>query len=542
MMKRIVSVILCLLYFCVNTSFAALVNSENKVKSDMLVGTAKGVYQIGQFMESTDMNACLDAIENNRDIIEYIHEGLLKYEEEIILDEFAAPVYPDDLQIYYTAALNNYPDLYFVSFSYQYYIYDDGTLASLVPIYTMEQSEMAQTQDLIDAEVEKACANIEEGMCDLDKIITVHDYFTANYKYDYKNLNDESYMRKFTIPALFIDKMAVCQGYGLGFQYVLNKLGVECVTVQSSAMSHLWNLVQLENGNWYHIDVTWDDPTQDWYSGTPPTMTDEEYELAIGNVKTYFMLSDSKIQSLSSPHYSYNPADWANDDEYAATNMFSVKTASAYYKGKWYYVDYSDFSGYIHEYNAAGNTDKVLGKVDTGWPYLAAFSDVCVYGGKLYYNTATDIMIYDPATGESSVYLSKPSGVGGSAYIYGMSIDGNVLTYTTAEDYLGTSMQTYTVTIKDIISITTPPDLNGSTQKKISKAIHTATGSTVVTVTDIDCDGVIAAVDYEDGRLVSIKTAPLAETVEFTDISADEIFVWKSVNDTEPLCKSYVIN
>lgn len=539
-MKKIFSAILCLIYFCVSTQLAVIAsgNFERKIKSDMLVGTAKGVYQFGQFMESDDMEACLSAIESNKEIIEYIHEGLLRYDEEIVLDGFDKPVYPDELQVYYTAVLNNYPDLYFVSFLYQYYIYDDGTLASVVPIYSMDESEMAQTQGLIDAEVEKACADIEDGMCDLDKIITVHDYFTANYKYDYKNLNDGSYMRKFSIAALFIDKMAVCQGYGLGFQYVLNKLGIECVTVQSSAMNHLWNLVQLENGSWYHIDVTWDDPTQDWYSGTVPTMSDDEYELLVGNIKTYFMLADTDIQSLSSPHYSYTPDSWALSNEYAATEMFAVTTESAYCGGKWYYINNS---GYIHEYNATDNSDTELSKTDMGWPYIASFSDVCAYDGKVYYNTASNIMVYDTAAGESKVFLDHPEGVVGSALIYGMNINGGEMTYITATDYMGTSMQKHTVLIDDIISQTpsSTPDVNMGAN--ISKAVHTQKDSTVVTLTDIDSDGVIVAVDYEDGRMVSVHFADLAETVEFTDILADEIFVWESVSSMVPLCEPYKI-
>lgn len=32
--------------------------------------------------------------------------------------------------------------------------------------------------------------------------------------------------------------------------------------VTSSSMNHAWNLIQID-GNYYHVDVTWDDPLQD---------------------------------------------------------------------------------------------------------------------------------------------------------------------------------------------------------------------------------------------------------------------------------------
>ena len=54
-------------------------------------------------------------------------------------------------------------------------------------------------------------------------------------------------------------------------------------------------------------------------------------------------------------------------------------------------------------------------------------------------------------------------------------------------------------------------------------------------------EGVVVVADYEDGRLVSVKTCGLAGSVTFEDILADEIFIWKSASSMEPLCESYVI-
>lgn len=57
----------------------------------------------------------------------------------------------------------------------------------------------------------------------------------------------------------------VCEGYAGAFKVLCDELGVPCICVSgsmTSLSSHMWNYVQLENGNWYQVDVT----TGDAYS------------------------------------------------------------------------------------------------------------------------------------------------------------------------------------------------------------------------------------------------------------------------------------
>ena len=50
----------------------------------------------------------------------------------------------------------------------------------------------------------------------------------------------------------------VCEGYARAFKMLCNKIGVECILVGSN--DHMWNYVKMEDGNWYAVDVTWNDP------------------------------------------------------------------------------------------------------------------------------------------------------------------------------------------------------------------------------------------------------------------------------------------
>ena len=57
----------------------------------------------------------------------------------------------------------------------------------------------------------------------------------------------------------------VCEGYAKAFKVTCDYYGVPCIIVtgtgvtDSGSEGHMWNYVQMENGKWYLIDLTWDD-------------------------------------------------------------------------------------------------------------------------------------------------------------------------------------------------------------------------------------------------------------------------------------------
>ena len=60
----------------------------------------------------------------------------------------------------------------------------------------------------------------------------------------------------------------VCEGYARAFKCLCDKLSIPCILANGNAKSsksgtgeaHMWNEVQMENSNWYAVDVTWNDP------------------------------------------------------------------------------------------------------------------------------------------------------------------------------------------------------------------------------------------------------------------------------------------
>lgn len=109
----------------------------------------------------------------------------------------------------------------------------------------------------------------DENMSDREKIRAVHDWIVKNTAYDIANYNAGTIPREdYSLVGVMLNHTGVCEGYADTFRYFCDVLDIECGTVASS--NHAWNKVKLD-GEWYYIDVTWDDPLPDggstvrWY-------------------------------------------------------------------------------------------------------------------------------------------------------------------------------------------------------------------------------------------------------------------------------------
>lgn len=104
--------------------------------------------------------------------------------------------------------------------------------------------------------------SISKESSNYDKALKVHDYLVKNLEYE-TSLQEENNRN---IYGALIEKNVVCEGYAKAFKYLMDELNIECILVSGTATNssghseaHMWNYIKL-NGNWYGVDVTWDDP------------------------------------------------------------------------------------------------------------------------------------------------------------------------------------------------------------------------------------------------------------------------------------------
>ena len=124
---------------------------------------------------------------------------------------------------------------------------------------------------------------ITSKMSEFDKALAIHDWLTFNLDYDFTYSN-------YYVEDALTDRRCVCQGYALTFKMMCEMVGLNVIYVTGEGYSdgswggHAWNQVRID-GQWYNVDVTWDDPAS-------PGKNFNDHS---GNRHEYFLISDSRI-------------------------------------------------------------------------------------------------------------------------------------------------------------------------------------------------------------------------------------------------------
>ena len=167
----------------------------------------------------------------------------------------------------------------------------------LLSPYTKYQTQMTAFNRAADAFL----ADIDRNASDYEIVRQIHDKLIDLVTYDtyvLNNLEEEGQNLAHTAYGALVANSqgvanrAVCDGYSLAFEYLLQQCGIEAVVVagnagpnEAEAGGHAWNMVKLD-GSWYEVDSTWDDagtveaklqPDMDGYNMYREAITDRDY-------------------------------------------------------------------------------------------------------------------------------------------------------------------------------------------------------------------------------------------------------------------------
>lgn len=134
---------------------------------------------------------------------------------------------------------------------------------------TIKYASRSEDASLVQQRVEELVQElITPDMSPHQKVRLLHDWVVRNTVYDESLTRYDAY-------DIFVDGTAVCQGYALLLDALLTEAGFNTVYVtgkikpafrgdtnSTSDGGHAWNMVQID-GQWYHLDATWDDPIPD---------------------------------------------------------------------------------------------------------------------------------------------------------------------------------------------------------------------------------------------------------------------------------------
>lgn len=166
----------------------------------------------------------------------------------------------NDLQIALNAFRADHPEVFWLNTEscYRYYEFDDGTLVAEMN-YTVTGEELDNDIEVLSSVVNEIIANAPNNASDYDVELYLNEYLISHCAYQPEGIEKHN-----AYGALVLGQ-AVCDGYSHAFQLLCRSLGIECTVIEGTSEfnenaddGHMWNCVLL-NGDWYHVDVTWND-------------------------------------------------------------------------------------------------------------------------------------------------------------------------------------------------------------------------------------------------------------------------------------------
>ncbi len=322
---------------------------------------------------------------------------------------------------------------------------------------------------------------------DVEKALLLHDRLAVFCEYDVENLENDTLPDKvFNIYGALGEGVAVCMGYALAYDYLLERVGIDSQYCSSDRLVHAWNVVYIY-GEPYHVDVTWDDASND-ISGQ---VFHDNFLRSTDGIKE----TGHKYGLLGRTDFITTPKSTKYDNYFWQDSGASFELLN----DKLYYID-ADFTSESEAHKNGklivlddinDTTPVVLKEItdewkkledDTIWEYN--FSKLASGEGVLYYSGKDAVYSFNSETNEEKAVITPEdvrNATDNSNYaIYGFKFDGCTLSgeYSTTPNY----------TLKTKIENPFSKVIHTRSEEWVSLVSPTETKSGKEAITCVNCD------------------------------------------------------
>ena len=171
----------------------------------------------------------------------------------------------EEAQTVYTIFRKDHPVYYWMS----YWLYWNSCTITITTTEEYASGTSRQYYNEILYEGIEQYALLTDGEASAYNVaLTLYDAILKNNSYAYTdNHTTEPAQWAHSVMGDFLYGKFVCEGYAKLFQILLNLNGIENKYVVGTAIeSHCWNLVRMDDGDWYWFDLTWGDTTSNPYA------------------------------------------------------------------------------------------------------------------------------------------------------------------------------------------------------------------------------------------------------------------------------------
>lgn len=406
--KKLFTLILATIIFTVNANVALaveFVSPSTKFESPTLYDAASS---------TLDLSVYFDLEEFNDYMVEQLKtlDGTASTYATIDLKKFNIPKTDAVKKALQELIWYNSPELFRIDAMGFSYTSTNYVSLSFYSHYTKEEYTKMHTDML--AEAEKLLNGIKGNtkLTDVEKALLLHDrlimhceYDYDTYKYNYANMPQTSY----NAYGVFVLRDAVCMGYALAYDYLLEQVGIKSLYCSSDTINHAWNIVYID-GTPYHVDTTWDDPIWDVYGQV---------------LHENFLLSTNAF--IETGHNAKDFFSFPTDTTYDNFYWNTLDCAFQRIDNEYYYYDRSTNS-ICKRAELLSDNFTIIKSIPAStwtavgggyWPINA--TRLSGDGHYLYYNTNEKVYKYDPKTNtEEVVFEPDLKSLGEAYWIYGM--------------------------------------------------------------------------------------------------------------------------
>ena len=256
------------------------------------------------------------------------------------------------------------------------------------------------------------------SLTDVEKALILHDRIALWCEYDNDNyLAGATPKSSHNAYGVLVLKDAVCQGYALAYDYLLEQVGIKSEYCSSKKLNHAWNIVYIDDKP-YHVDVTHDDPV---------------YDISGRVTHTNFLRSTEGIKSTGShtaSDFNSTPVDTTYDNYF----WQNYNTAFTLLNNKIYIIDSANKNLLLLK-TSDGSETEILKNLPYTWVprkgsyYPNSYSKLYSDGEFLYYNSPDTVFKYNPETNTEEEFFKPDLTIYDDYYwIYGLNANNCKIT------------------------------------------------------------------------------------------------------------------
>ncbi len=258
----------------------------------------------------------------------------------------------------------DHPELFYAEQSYSYTAHSDWV--RIHPRYTCTAEEKEARTLQIEQTVQEAFQSVSAEASVYGIIKAFYTFVVQTVDYDLNSSDNQN------IYSSMVNRVSVCTGYAKELQYLLQRAGIQAMCVEGvthTGEAHAW-LIAYMDGEYYHIDPTFGDPTYQELEGEEmdaiPEILQIDYTYLCCDDETILMgrtiSSDLEVPACQSGAYLYYPLNGLYFDYYSDAVLISfqesIDRGENYWEGQ--FADAASYQEMVNQLQAGTFANLVL--------------------------------------------------------------------------------------------------------------------------------------------------------------------------------------